>query len=231
MYTSGGFAAFGVEQSRSHRRVAQLAEHRSPKPGVAGSIPVSPANATSTGRAVKILLTGHPGSGKTTTVRAVVDRLRGRVPMTGFWTEELREEGKRVGFQGVTLDGRSFPLAHMRSKSALRLGPYGVELDGLESIGLDALNPRETGAVVVLDEIGKMECLSEVFKARAAQLLEDDTPLLATVAAVGVGFVKRVRHDARAKHYMMTRGQFEGMAGEITREIVGALQVDAGRAS
>ena len=42
-----------------------MAEHRSPKPGVAGSIPVSPATATSTAGACKILLTGHPGSGKT----------------------------------------------------------------------------------------------------------------------------------------------------------------------
>jgi nucleoside-triphosphatase len=208
-----------------------LAEHRSPKPGVAGSIPVSPATTRSAGSPLKILLTGHPGSGKTTTVRQVVDRLRGRVPMTGFYTEEIRESGKRVGFQGVTLDGRSFPLAHVRTKSEIYVGPYGVDLTGIESIGLDALTPSEPGCLVVLDEIGKMECLSEVFKTRVAQLLEDDTPLIATVAAVGVGFVKRVRNDARAKHFTMTRGQSEGMAGELAREVVGSLATGAGRAS
>jgi nucleoside-triphosphatase len=205
-----------------------LAEHRSPKPGVAGSIPVSPASSNST---LKILLTGHPGSGKTSSVRGVVERLRGRVPMTGFFTEELREGGRRVGFQGVTLDGRTFALAHVRTGGSLRVGPYGVDLQGLESIGLDALTPREPGSVVVLDEIGKMECLSEAFKTRVAQLLDDDTPLIATVAAVGVGFVKRVRNTAHANHFTMTRGQSEGMAGEIARLVSGAMRVNAARTS
>ena len=151
-------------------------------------------------------------------------RLRGRVPMSGFVTEELRESGRRVGFQGVTLDGRSFPLAHVWTKGPLRIGPYGVDLAGLESIGLDALSPREPGTIVVLDEIGKMECLSEAFKLRVAQLLEDDTPLIATVAAVGVGFVRRVRNTLRARHFTMTRGETEGMAGEITRVVLGAMR-------
>jgi nucleoside-triphosphatase len=180
---------------------------------------------------VKILLTGHPGSGKTSSVRGVVERLRGRVPMTGFFTEEIREGGRRVGFQGVTLDGRTFALAHVRTGGSLRVGPYGVDLEGLESIGLDALTPREPGIVVVLDEIGKMECLSEAFKTRVAQLLDDETPLIATVAAVGVGFVKRVRNTAHAKHFTMTRGESEGMAGEIARLVSGAMRINAARTS
>jgi nucleoside-triphosphatase len=97
-----------------------------------------------------------------------------------------------------------------------------VDLAGLESIGIDALTPKAPGTLVVVDEVGKMECLSETFKARIAQLLEDDTPLIATVAAVGVGFVKRVRNNARARHFTMTRGESEGMAGEIARMALGA---------
>ena len=201
-----------------------MAEHRTPKPGVAGSIPVSPATTAATDAKVKIILTGHPGSGKTTTMRGIVERLRGRVPMTGFVTEELREDGHRVGFQGVTLDGLSFPLAHVRTKGTLRIGPYGVDLAGLESIGLEALTPREPGTLVVLDEIGKMECLSEAFKARVAQILEDDTPLIATVPAVGVGFVRRVRNTLRAKHFTMTYGETDGMAGEIARLVSVAMR-------
>src|SRR5258705_7600507 len=173
MYTSGSFCRIQVERSRSHRRVAQLAEHRSPKPGVAGSIPVSPASSSSTVPDFKIILTGHPGSGKTTSVRGIVDRLRGRVPMTGFFTEEVREDGRRVGFQGVTLDGKAFPLAHVRFGGTLRVGPYGVDLAGLESIGIDALTPKAPGTGVGLDEVGKMESLSEAVKTRVAQLLGD----------------------------------------------------------
>jgi len=155
-------------------------------------------------------------------VRGIVERLRGRIPMSGFFTEEVREDGHRVGFQGVTLDGKAFPLAHVRFGGTLRVGPYGVDLVGLESIGIEALTPKDPGTLVVLDEVGKMECLSEAFKSRVAQLLDDDTPFIATVAAVGVGFVKRVRNNARAKHFTMTRGESEGMAGEIARMALGA---------
>ena len=83
----------------------------------------------------------------------------------------------------------------------------------------------------MLDEIGKMECLSEVFKTRVAQLLEDDTSLIATVPAVGVGLVRRVRNYLRAKHFTMTRGETEGMAGEIARIVSGAMRVDTRRMS
>jgi len=173
--------------------------------------------------APKILLTGEPGSGKTTAIRAVVSRLRGRVAMTGFVTEEIREGDRRTGFRGVTLDGKTFPLAHVRTGGPWRVGPYGVELGGLESIGLDALAPAGSGILVIIDEIGKMECLSEAFKMRCAQLLDDDTPFLATVAAVGVGFVKRVRQDRRARHFTLARGGSEVMADEIVRVIERAM--------
>src|SRR5262245_61634354 len=119
-----------------------------------------------TSAAPKLLLTGDPGSGKTTAIRRVVERLHGRIAMRGFVTEELREGTRRVGFRGVTLDGHDFLLAHLRSSGSARIGPYGVDLAGLESTGLQAIAPDGSGALVVVDEIGKMECLSEPFKKR-----------------------------------------------------------------
>jgi nucleoside-triphosphatase len=148
--------------------------------------------------------------------------------MTGFLTEEIREDGKRVGFRGVTLDGRDFLLAHSRNTGAASVGPYGVDLTGLESIGLDALTPATPDTLVVVDEIGKMECLSEAFKTRIAELLDGDQPLIATVAIIGVGFVKRVRHNPRAKLYTMTRGESERMATEIVRFIERSVPLNAG---
>jgi nucleoside-triphosphatase len=177
---------------------------------------------------LKILVTGHPQSGKTSTIRAVVEKLRGRIPMTGFLTEEIREDGKRVGFRGVTLDGRDFLLAHARNTGSASVGPYGVDLTGLESIGLESLTPGTPDTLVVVDEIGKMECLSEAFKTRVAELLADDTPLIASVAIIGVGFVKRVRHDPRAKVFTMTRGESERMATEIVRFIERSVPLDEG---
>jgi nucleoside-triphosphatase len=182
-----------------------------------------------TPEAIRLLLTGDPGSGKTTAIRRVVERMNGRIAMSGFTTEELREGARRVGFRGVTLDGRDFLLAHVRNSGSARVGPYGVDLVGLESTGIAAMTPETPGALVVIDEIGKMECLSDRFKERVTALLDGGTPLLATVAAVGVGFVKQVRQDPRVTLLTMSRGGSERMAAEIVRTLERALRIEGGR--
>ncbi len=47
-------------------------------------------------KAKNILITGPPRSGKSTLIEKLVRRI-GR-PATGFFTREIREGGKRVGF-------------------------------------------------------------------------------------------------------------------------------------
>ena len=56
-------------------------------------------------------------------------------------------------------------------------------------------------------------------------------PLLATVAAVGVGFVKRVRNHPRVKLYTVTRGESDRMAAEIVRALLRTLGREEGVSS
>jgi nucleoside-triphosphatase len=173
---------------------------------------------------LKLFLTGDPGCGKTTVLRRVVERLSAppAVSMTGFLTEEILEDGKRRGFQGVTLEGTTFPLAMTRTSSPYQVGPYGVTLDGLETVGVPALSPRPDTRLVVLDEVGKMEAFSTSFRHAVEALLEGEVPLLATVAVHGVGFVKRVRQDPRVTLVRMGRQAREGMVGETLRRLAEA---------
>jgi nucleoside-triphosphatase len=168
---------------------------------------------------LKLFLTGDPGCGKTTVIRRVVDRLRERVPMTGFWTEEFRDGERRAGFRGRTLDGATFPLATRDADAGLRVGPYGVVLDGLETIGLAALETRPDTRLVVVDEVGKMELLSAKFRARVETLVEGDVPLLATIPAHGVGYVRRLRNDPRITLVKMRRHTSDAVAGEFVRRL------------
>ena len=63
-----------------------------------------------------LLLTGKPGVGKTTLIREVIqsllpegsltrDRVRGEGEAGGFFTREIRERGREVGFEIETLSG------------------------------------------------------------------------------------------------------------------------------
>jgi nucleoside-triphosphatase len=72
-----------------------------------------------------LLLTGAPGCGKTTVLERVVEELSD-LRLAGFLTVELREHGQWVGFKAVGLSGRRAILAHVRFRSPLSVGRYGV---------------------------------------------------------------------------------------------------------
>lgn len=55
----------------------------------------------------KIILNKGPGSGKTTVVKRVMNTID--LPAGGFYIEQIRTEGRRVGFRLVTLDGEINP--------------------------------------------------------------------------------------------------------------------------
>ena len=141
------------------------------------------------------------------------------MPIRGFFTEEIRTGRAREGFRGVTFDGRTFPLAHRKTPGPLRVGAYGVDLSGLETVGLEALAPRRDARIVIVDEIGKMELLSARFRSAIEALLDSDVPLLATIALHGVGVIKRLRHDPRVTLLRVRPESRVGLVGEILRRL------------
>ena len=105
--------------------------------------------------------TGPPRSGKTTIIQKVAAAFPGRA--AGFYTREVRQQGMRVGFEIVTLDGQSAVLSHVDFPGPYRVGKYGVNLENLHRVGLPALEAGPGVDLVVVDEVGKMECLSPRF--------------------------------------------------------------------
>src|SRR5207244_9636212 len=87
-------------------------------------------------RPVNLLVTGRPGSGKTTVIERVVASLPNGAA-TGFFTREVRERGVRRGFTIQTLDGRTAVLADVGA-GAPRVGRYRVRLDGRDAVGVPA---------------------------------------------------------------------------------------------
>lgn len=145
-----------------------------------------------------LLITGLPGVGKTTFIKKLGDKLNipGRI---GFYTEEIRKEGVRQGFSLVGFDGRDSILSHVNIKSPFQVGKYGVDVERFEKFidNIDFFNP--VNRIIIIDEIGKMECLSDKFCRLLSRILDSDKQVVATVALKGTGLIERFkrRKDVR----------------------------------
>ena len=79
-----------------------------------------------------LLLTGRPGVGKTTIIRAVAQRLADTRP-AGFYTEEVRAGRARRGFRLVTFEGETAIMADVDFPPP-RVGRYGVDVATIEQV-------------------------------------------------------------------------------------------------
>jgi len=132
----------------------------------------------------KIFLTGQPSSGKSTVFMRCIELLRGlSYSVGGISTPEIRSRGRRVGFSVVDIaTGQRNVLASVDFKSAFRVGRYGVNLHGFESVALPALDFAENSCdVVCIDEIGRMELFSEPFKRKVEGLMLGPKPIVAVL--------------------------------------------------
>jgi nucleoside-triphosphatase len=143
-----------------------------------------------------LLLTGNPGIGKTTVICQVAAQLRkkGAVRVSGFYTTEIREAGQRLGFRLISFHGDQTTLAHVSFDHRARVGKYGVDVAAIDYFTELAIVTAENTDLYIIDEIGKMECLSLRFENRIQQLLHSDKPILATVANKGGGLIETVKH-------------------------------------
>ncbi|MDO8568611.1 MAG: NTPase [Dehalococcoidales bacterium] len=150
------------------------------------------------------LLTGRPGTGKTSLIKQVVTDLKVRAG--GFYTEEIRSHGERLGFKLVTLDGKAATLAHIDFKSAQRVSRYGVDIEALERVGVVALKQAATGCeLVVVDEIGKMELLSSDFRETIRQIIDSGKRVLGTIMLSSNPWADEIKHQAQVKLVTVTR--------------------------
>ena len=138
-----------------------------------------------------VLVTGPPRSGKSTLIEKVVQSINR--PATGFFTQELREKGRRVGFSITTLQGKTGVLAHQSIRSTFRVGKYGVNLEDLDQIAVPSMLPSSLDQIVVVDEIGKMECFSRLFKETLIQVLSSDNLVIGSVAIKGDRFIQSIK--------------------------------------
>ncbi|MFW9862420.1 MAG: NTPase [Candidatus Thorarchaeota archaeon] len=127
-----------------------------------------------------VLLTGRPGIGKSTVVKKIIHGLKPD-SADGFWSAEIRENNRRVGFSINTLSGETGILAHVDLERGPRVGKYRVNIRDLESLAIPTLvNAREFGKIIVIDEIASMELCAPQFAPEVRRCL-DTGRVLATL--------------------------------------------------
>ncbi|MCJ7578034.1 MAG: NTPase [candidate division Zixibacteria bacterium] len=168
------------------------------------------------------LLTGHPGVGKTTIIKKLIEKLK--LPAGGFYTEEIREDNMRTGFAIVTLSGLKGVLAHRNFKSRYKVGDYGVGVYTLDKIGVKEIQMcLVEKKAIVIDEIGKMELLSPEFQEAVKKALDADNLVLGTITLARHPFAEKVKARDDVKIYEVTRENQDHVLKTLTKELKKAL--------
>ncbi|MGB9728518.1 MAG: NTPase [Thermoprotei archaeon] len=129
-------------------------------------------------------LTGTPGVGKTTAIVKIINLLKEQnIKVGGFITKELRSGFIRIGFEVEdVMSGNKGILAISTESGEPRIGKYHVRIKEFEDISIRAIeNAMLNADVIVCDEIGPMELLSNKFVKLIEQVLETDKNVIGTV--------------------------------------------------
>ncbi len=169
-----------------------------------------------------ILITGAPGSGKTTLLEKLILHIPNK---RGFITREIRDSGRRTGFEIVTSDGTQRLLAGIDIDSPYRVSKYRVDVAGFESV-IDRFFEFTGEDVLYIDEIGKMELFSERFKELVTKYLDAENLFIATIAMKsGHKFIGDVKQRNDVLLYHIDRNNRDLVYSELSERIKDYLQL------
>ena len=160
------------------------------------------------------LLTGKPGMGKTSLIKQVVAGFQ--LKAGGFYTEEIRKSGIRLGFKLVTLDGHEAILAHADFNKRFRVGKYGVDVESLNRVGVSALREAsEQCDLIVVDEIGKMELFSPGFREAILEIIDSGKRVLGTIMLGPNPWADAIKLKPQVKVIEVTRANHHRVFEEL----------------
>jgi nucleoside-triphosphatase len=165
-----------------------------------------------------ILLTGIPGSGKTTLIRKLSEVFKEFNP-TGFYTADITEEGVQAGLLIASLYGDSRILAHVGLKSKYGVGKFRVDVKGFDTMLDNIFSKDKKTGLYFVDEIGKIECLSRKFCKLVIELLNAEKPVIASISDKGTGIISEIKKRNDVKLHEITLENHDLKVKELTMEI------------
>ena len=134
----------------------------------------------------KIGITGMPGVGKTQTLKKIIGSLeKSGYTVQGMMTKPVIKKKSQVGLYVCDWQtGEKEVFAHLDFENKEKVGEYGIDITALEKVGVPAIEKAITDDgidIIIIDEIGKMEMLSEKFCEMVIEALDSDKPIMVTL--------------------------------------------------
>jgi nucleoside-triphosphatase len=165
-----------------------------------------------------LLITGMPGSGRTTLIRKLSEVFKEFNP-TGFYTTEITEDGAQAGFLVASLYGDSRVLAHTGLKSKYGVGRFRVDVKGFDAMLDNIFTKDKKTGLYIIDEIGKVECISKKFCKLIVELLNSEKPLIASISDKGTGIISDIKKRSDVKLYEINPENHDLKLKALTMEI------------
>jgi len=167
------------------------------------------------------LLTGRPGTGKTSLIKEAAARMAGRAG--GFYTEEIRNRGVREGFRLITLDGKEVVLSRTGMRGPYRVGKYGVDIEALNAVGVPAvIRAIERADLVVIDEIGRIELFSEAFREAVDRAIGSGRKVLGTIMLNSHPWADEIKKRPGVELLSLTRDSYSRVLADVLDWMGGA---------
>ena len=106
-------------------------------------------------------------------------------------------------------------MAHTDFHGRDRVGRYGVDVVVIDELAASTLGLSTDVSVYLVDEIGKMECLSPAFVEAMRTLLDSPKRVVATIGARGGGFIAEVKAREDAELLEVTRANRDDLPGRV----------------
>jgi len=74
------------------------------------------------------------------------------------------------------------------------VGKYKVNIKDLDQIAVPSMLPSTDDQIVVIDEIGKMECFSRLFKEALLRVLSAENQVVGSIAIKGDRFIQTIKN-------------------------------------
>ena len=167
-----------------------------------------------------VLLSGEPRVGKTTALKKIIQMI-GESNCSGFYTEEIRDEFNRIGFDCVSLDGRRKRIADVNIQhSDIRMGRYGIDIEAFEDFLLQVMNNSfSSSKIIIIDEIGPIQLLSTKFRQEINNILTSSNYVIGTIFYNKHPEIDEIKKIPGIKIYTMTSENRNTLVENIYQEI------------